>query len=95
MTNRTGIRLLKHAAALLIFLGRLSAIVGIAAPAGDATASEKRPTVAGLISAARRILPPLARLGAGLQMVPRGSLLTGEGRLLPAADLGSWARSRG
>ena len=95
MTNRTGIRLLKHAAALLIFLGRLSAIVGIAAPAGDATASEKRPTVAGLISAAVRISPPLARLEVGLQMVPRGSLLTGEGRLLPAADLGSWARSRG
>jgi len=28
-------------------------------------------------------------------MVPRGSVLTGEGRLRPAADLGSWARSRG
>ena len=32
---------------------------------------------------------------AGLRMVPRGSVLTGEGRLRPAADLGSWARSRG
>ena len=28
-------------------------------------------------------------------MVPRGSVLTTEGRLRPAADLGSWARSRG
>ena len=95
MPSRTGVRLLKHIAALLIFLGLLSAIVGVAAAAGDATASEKRPTVAGLISAAVRISPPLARLEVGLQMVPRGSVLTGEGRLRPAADLGSWARSRG
>jgi hypothetical protein len=48
-----------------------------------------------LISAAKRISPPLARLEAGLQVVPRGSVLTGEGRLHAAADLGSWARSRG
>jgi hypothetical protein len=95
MTNRTGVRLAKHVATLLIFLGLSSAIVGVAAPAGDATASEKRPTVAGLISAAVRISPPLSRLEAGLQMVPRGSVLTGEGRLRPAADLGSWALSRG
>ncbi len=95
MTNRTGVRLRKHIAALLILLGPSSAIVGVAAPAGDATASEKRPTVAGLISAAVRISPPLARLEVGLQMVPCGSVLTGEGRFRPAADLGSWARSRG
>ena len=95
MTNRTGVRLAKHVATLLIFLGLSSAIVGVAAPAGDATASEKRPTVAGLISAAVRISPPLARLEGGLQMVPHGSVLTGEGRLRPTADLGSWALSRG
>ncbi len=95
MTNRTGVRRLKHVAALLIFLGLFSAVAGLAGPGGDATASEKRPTVAGLISAAVRISPPLARLEVGLQMVPRGSVLTGEGRLRPAADLGSWARSRG
>jgi hypothetical protein len=95
MTGRTGVRLLKHIAALLILLVVSSAIGGVAVPAGDATAAEKRPTVAGLISAAVRISPPLARLEVGLQMVPRGSVLTGEGRLRPAADLGSWARSRG
>ena len=72
-----------------------TAIMGVASSPEDATASEKRPTVAGLISAAVRISPPLARLEAGLQMVPRGSVLTAEGRLRPAADLGSWARSRG
>jgi hypothetical protein len=41
------------------------------------------------------ISPALARVQAGLQMVPRGSVLTAEGRLRSAADLGSWARSRG
>jgi hypothetical protein len=95
MTNRTGVRLLKRVAALLILLGLSLAVEGVAAPAGDAAASEKRPTVSGLILATRRISPPLARLEIGLQMVPRGSVLTGEGRLRPAAELGSWARSRG
>ena len=95
MTNRTGTRLVKHVAAFLILLGLWSVIMSAVAPAGDATAWEKRPTVAGLISAAVRISPPLARLEAGLQMAPRGSVLTGEGRLRPAADLGSWTRSRG
>ena len=95
MTDRTGVRLVKHGAALLILLSLSSAIVAAGAPAGDATASEKRPTVAGMVSAAVRISPPLARLETGLQMVPRGSVLTDEGRLRPAADLGSWARSRG
>jgi hypothetical protein len=95
MTNRTVVRLLKRLAALLILLGLSSAIVAAVAPPEDATASEKRPTVTGLISAAKRISPTLARLEVGLQMVPRGFVLTGEGRLRPAADLGSWARSRG
>ncbi len=48
-----------------------------------------------MISAAVGISPPIARLEAGLQMVPRGSVLTAEGRLRPVADVGSWARSRG
>jgi len=95
MINRTGARLRKHVAVLLILLGLSLAVVAAVAPAGDAAASERRPTVSALISAAVRISPPLARLEAGLQMVPRGSVLTGEGRLRPAADLGSWARSRG
>jgi hypothetical protein len=83
MTNRIGTRLVKHVAAFLILLGLWSVIMSAVAPAGDATAWEKRPTVAGLISAAVRISPPLARLEAGLQIVPRGSVLTGEGRLRP------------
>ena len=95
MINRTGARLLKHVVVLLILLGLSSTIVAIVAPAWDAAASERRPTVSGLISAAVRVSPPLARLEAGPWMVPRGSVLTGEGRLRPAADLGSWARSRG
>ncbi len=64
-------------------------------PAGAAPVAEERPAVARLISAAVGISPPLARLEAGLQMVPRGSVLTAEGRLRPVADLGSWARPRG
>jgi hypothetical protein len=95
MINCTGARLRKHVAVLLILLGLALSVVAAIAPAGDAAASERKPTVSGLISAAVRISPPLARLEAGLRMVPRGSVLTGEGRLRPAADLGSWARSRG
>ena len=95
MINRTGARLRKHVVVLLILLGLALTIVAAVVPAGNATASERRPAVSGLISAAVRISPPLARLEAGLKMVPRGSVLTGEGRLRPAADLGSWARSRG
>ena len=95
MINRTGARLVKHVAALLVLLGLALATVVAVAPVENAAASEKRPPVSGLISAAVRISPPLARLEAGLQMVPRGSVLTGEGRLRQAADLGSWARSRG
>lgn len=55
-------------------------------------------TVARLISTALDISPPLARLEAGLQLVPEGSVLTSGGDLRPAAGeafLGSWARSRG
>lgn len=60
-----------------------------------AAAADARPTVAGLISAAVEISPALARLEAGNQMVPRGSVLTRAGVLRPAADLGAWARSKG
>ena len=70
-------------------------ITTAAVPAGAAPPSGERPVVASLVSAAVRLSPPLARLEAGLQMVPRGSVLTDAGRLRPAADLGSWARSRG
>ena len=87
MINCTGARLRKHVAVLLILLGLALSVVAAIAPAGDAAASERRPTVSGLISAAVRISPPLARLEAGLRMVPRGSVLTGEGRLRPATDL--------
>jgi hypothetical protein len=37
MINRTGARLLKHVAALLILLGLSLAVVAAVAPAGDAT----------------------------------------------------------
>lgn len=63
-----------------------------AKPAG---AADARAAVAGLISAAVKISPSLARLEAGVQMVPRGSVLTGAGDLRSAAQLGPWARSRG
>lgn len=64
----------------------------LAKPAG---AVDARPTVAGLISSAVKISPSLSRLEAGLQMVPRGSVLTSAGKLRPSADLGAWARSQG
>lgn len=60
-----------------------------------APAAEMRTTVAVLVSGAVEISPSLARLEAGRQMVSRGSVLTRDGRLRPAADLGTWARSRG
>lgn len=63
--------------------------------AKPAAAADVRPTVAGLISSAVKISPSLSRLEAGLQMVPRGSVLTSVGKLRPAADLGAWARSQG
>ena len=93
MTNRprTGRARYFITVALLILLPMIFTV----APAGAAPTSEARATVAGLISAAVKVSPSLARLEAGLQMVPRGSVLTDSGKLRPAADLGVWARSRG
>ena len=79
------------AVALLVLLP----VIFTVAPAGAAPTSEARATVAGLISTAVKVSPPLARLEAGLQMVPRGSVLTDTGKLRPAADLGARACSRG
>ena len=88
-------RPVKYLAADLALIGLAMAIMTSVVPAGAASAAEERPAVARLISAAEGISPPLARLEAGLQMVPHSSVLTAEGQLRPAADLGSWARSRG
>ena len=95
MTDPSGARLIRYVAALVALAGLSVATMAAVMPAGAAPAAEERPAVARLISAAVEISPALARLEAGLQMVPRGSVLTAEGRLRPAADLGSWARSRG
>lgn len=95
MTDPSGARLIKYFAAVVTLAGLSVATMAAVMPAGAAPAAEERPAVARLISAAVEISPALARLEAGLQMVPRGSVLTAEGRLRPAADLGSWARSRG
>ena len=82
-------------AAVLAVLILTPTIFAAAARAGAAPAEEKRNTVASLVSAAVKLSPSLARLEAGLQMVPRGSVLTSAGQLRPAADLGPWARSAG
>ena len=66
-----------------------------AEPAGAAPDAGRQDTVAGLISAAVKLSPTLARLEAGIRLVPRGSVLTRAGQLRPAADLGTWARSLG
>ena len=95
MNAPSRVRPVKYVAAVLAMIGLSVVIMATVVPAGGAPAVEERPAVARLISAAVGISPPLARLEAGLQMVPRGSVLTAEGRLRPAADLGSWARSRG
>ncbi len=95
MTVPSRALLVKYVAAVLALIGLSVVIMAGVVPAGAAPAAEERPAVARLISAAVGISPPLARLEAGLQMVPRGSVLTAEGRLRPVADLGSWARSRG
>ena len=87
----THTRYLVTVLALLTLLGTLALLP----PTGGASAAEKRPSVARLISAAVEISPSLARQEAGRQMVPRESVLTIAGKLRPAADLGSWARSRG
>ena len=95
MTTRTGAGRAKYSAAVLALLILLPLGFASVALAGVASAAEERTTVAGLISAALKVSPSLARLEAGAQMVPRGSVLTGTGQLRPAADLGAWARSRG
>ena len=70
-------------------------VIFAATPGKAASTTEERPAVARLISAAVEISPRLARLEAGLQMVPRGFVLARSGHLRPAADLGARARSRG
>ncbi len=95
MTNPSWARLVKRVAAVLVLIGLATMIMGAVGSAGASHSAEERPAVARLISASVEISPPLARLEAGLRMVPRASVLTAEGRLRPAADLGSWARSRG
>ena len=94
MTTPTRTGRTKYFAATSTLLILLVAILAATTPA-TAAAEEERPAVARLISAAVEISPQLARLEAGLQVVPRGSVLTGAGQLRPAADLGAWARSRG
>ena len=89
------IRRAKYVLAVSVLLILSLVIFAAVTPAGAASTTDKRPAVAGLISAAVEISPTLARLEAGHQMVPRGSVLTDTGRLRPAADLGAWARSRG
>lgn len=67
-------------------------------PALTADHPERRTAIAALIIAALDLSPPLARLEAGLRLVPEGpegSVLTSASELRLAADLGSWARSRG
>lgn len=87
----TPTRYLATALALLMLLAALAFVT----PTGVASAADKRPSVARLISAAVELSPSLARQEAGRQLVPRDSVLTNAGRLRPAADLGAWARSRG
>jgi hypothetical protein len=90
MTTLT--RLARHSAILAATLAMLSAPAFATAAE---TGKDLRPTVARLITAAVEISPQLARLEAGLQMVPGGSVLTSGGELRPADALGPWARSRG
>ncbi|HKH10070.1 MAG TPA: hypothetical protein VKA73_02895 [Rubrobacter sp.] len=80
---------------LTVFAAVALSVVPAVARAGVASDAEKQTTVAGLVSAAVKLSPSLARLEAGLQMIPRGSVLTAAGQLRPAADLGSWARPAG
>lgn len=94
MTKLTRTGCTRYFAAVLALLILLLSILATVTPTA-ASAEEERPAVARLISAAVEISPPLARLEAGLQVVPRGSVLTSVGQLRPAADLGAWARSRG
>ena len=82
-------------AAVLAVLILTLTTFAVAATGDAAPTTEKRTTVANLVFAAAKLSPPLVRLEAGLQLVPRGSVLTGAGQLRPAADLGPWTRSRG
>ncbi len=91
MTTRTRTGRAGQLAALIVLVFLLTNL----AAAAPAAAADTRSVVARLISAAVEISPPLARQEAGLQMVPRGSVLTRAGDLRPAADLGAGARSRG
>ena len=93
MSPRTTIGRIKYFVVALALLVLVLTSLFTTTPV-DATV-EKRPAVARLISAAGEISPALARLEAGLQLVPRGSVLTNVGQLRPAADLGAWARTRG
>lgn len=96
MTTRTRTGRTRYVAAVLTLLILSLVIFAAVTPVGAVSpATDKRTAVARLNSAAVEISPPLARLEAGLQMVPRGSVLTSAGQLRPAADLGAWARSRG
>ena len=94
MTNFTRTGRIRYFAAASTLLILLLAVLAAVTPAA-ASDAEERPAVARLISTAAEISPPLARLEAGLQLVPRGSVLTSAGQLRPSADLGAWARSRG
>lgn len=95
MTNPSRVRPVKRVAVVLALTCLSVGVMAAVVPVGAEPTPEERPAVARLISTAVGISPPLARLEAGLQMVPRGSVLTAGGRLRPAADLGSWARPRG
>ena len=75
MTNPSWARLVKRVAAVLVLIGLATMIMGAVGSAGASHSVEERPAVARLISAAVEISPPLARLEAGLRMVPRGSAL--------------------
>jgi len=93
--GRTGSLAFASILAVPLSVVLMTANLAAPAPAGAASDAEKRTTVAGLISAAAKVSPSLARLEAGLQLVPRGSVLNDAGRLRPAADVGPWARSAG
>lgn len=95
MITRKEVSRTRTLAAVLAVLILTPTIFAAAARAGAAPATEKRNTVANLVSAAVKLSPSLARLEAGLQMVPRGSVLSSAGQLRPATDLGPWARSAG
>ena len=95
MSSRTRARRVSVCATALFVLVVVSASLPAASAVVAREDTGERRAVARLVSAAVEVSPPLARSEAGRQMVPRGTVLTREGELRPAADLGSWARSRG